>query len=107
MECERAVYNAMTSIFSSCQDLKMKEQEVITDHLRLVFMAGFEEGRKQTAHGKIVLQFKDGREVGRFPDIKTAANYYGVCKSTISKACNGKIKNCLGFQWSIELKEKK
>lgn len=101
MEHELAVVKAMASIYKLAPDLTMEEQEIITHHLRLVWATGYDEGTKQTKHGKSVIQFKDGKQIQIFPDITSAAKSIGVDKSAISKCVNGRTEYCQGFKWKL------
>jgi hypothetical protein len=99
MEQERVVLLAMDSIYTQCPDLTTEEQEIIAHHLRLSFGAGHDEGRKQTAHGKEIIQLKNGKEVQRFSNCQEAANFYKVTKTAISKNATRGTTDKRGFQW--------
>ena len=42
-----------------------------------------------------------------FPDLESAAKAVNVDRKTISKACLGEIKNCVGFYWSYSYRNLK
>jgi len=101
MEQEMSVLKAMDSIYYQAPELTVKEQDIITQHLRLVWAAGYDEGTKQNSHSKPVRQLKDGKEIQTYPSIIAAAKSLGIHKSSIGKNINGKTKHCHGFQWEL------
>ena len=51
---------------------------------------------------KPVIQYKDGKEIARYPSSRAAAKALGVSPSSISAALTGKNHSCAGFQWKFQ-----
>lgn len=67
-------------------------------YLTLAFSIGYNEGRKQTAHGKRVRQMLNGKEIKIWESQQDAANVMKVTKGSISKAVSKNTK-CAGYMW--------
>ena len=78
-------------------------KEDLVVHLERLYAVGFDEGRKQTAHGKSVIQLDcKGNIVAEYANMTEAANHFKVTKSSISKAVNGDIQTAGGFYWRLK-----
>lgn len=52
---------------------------------------------------KIVLQYNlKGDFIKEWPSASEAARFYGICKTSIIKCCNGKQKTSCGFIWKYK-----
>ena len=97
-----AVAKALRSIYNVSQ-IKLCESDwiVIYEHLKQMYAIGFDEGRKQTSHGKPVMQFKNNKFIQEFSDITSAAKSIKVHKSSICKAIK-ENRNCKGYFFKIK-----
>lgn len=62
---------------------------------------GFFTGKKgkDCPNSKLVLQLKNGKEVGRFYGTLEASRKTGICQSNISGCCVGRYKTAGKYQW--------
>lgn len=97
MDQETAV-NKILKILIHQTGIPIEKHNLLEQHLMMLYGIGFDEGRKQNAHGKPVGCFLNDILVEPFPDITTAANKMKVHKSTISKAVIRKTK-CCSYYW--------
>lgn len=74
-----------------------KKWQIIKDHLRWVYIAGYEQGRKSVRSGnqKRVRRCADGRE---FNSVNQAAKSIGVTHTALSKALKNSWE-CCGSKW--------
>lgn len=72
---------------------------LLSYYLNLAYGAGFDEGKKQNAHGKPVMQLKDGKEIKTWPSQWDAEQFYKLSKGALWKALSGKKIKIKGFDW--------
>jgi hypothetical protein len=70
-------------------------------YLELAKAVGFDEGRKQNAHGKAVIQLQNGVAIKTWPSQWDAEKHFKLSKGAIGKAIDKPIK-VKGFEWKRE-----
>jgi hypothetical protein len=106
MQTDEVVVRASISISNTyTKEIPFELAQIIRTHLYLVYGAGVDEGRRQRAHGKPVLQMKDGAIIEEFETAKLAANRFKVHKSSICHAATGMTRTCKGFDWRYKGEE--
>ena len=100
MNQEESCRKAISSILAQINPLNSTDRKVVFNHLKLIYGAGYDEGRKQRSHAKKVAMYKDGVYIKSFDDVTSAANSFHIHKSSISKAIK-KGRNCKGYTWRL------
>jgi len=82
--------------------LQFNKQDVVV-HLERLYAIGFDEGRKQNAHGKCVIQLDvRGNILAEYDNMAAAARKVQLTKHSISKAVNGSSQTAGGFYWRLK-----
>lgn len=90
--------------------LELLERGVITEeneytvftYLQQAYASGYDEGRLQTKHRRPVGRYSsDGKLIKTYPSISAAARAFGVDKTAISKAVNGRATKIAGYNWKF------
>lgn len=81
-----------------------KVEDVLWEYLKMVYAAGYDEGRLQRTKRRAVIQMDmQGKPIKIWDCAKTAARHLDMNESTIRKAALGKINSgkTAGFKWKF------
>jgi hypothetical protein len=94
------VYDEMSSRDLFQRIRSEADVEIAKQYLKQLYAVGFDEGRKQSKHGKPVAQYDmQGNFIKIFGNISIAARSVHRNKGAVQKACAGKSKDSGGYIW--------
>jgi len=71
--------------------------------LKMAYCVGFEDGKKDVANKRAVIQLsKDGEFIKEYSSIADAAKAVCISYQGISTCCRGRIKSSAGYQWKYK-----
>lgn len=106
MNQDESIIRAIESIETQTQGrIGFQDLQVIRHHASLLWVSGYEEGRKVGREGTPVVMMREGAIIRDFDSLADAARFLGCDKVRISEAVGGLRKTYKGFSFRYKGRE--
>jgi len=83
-----------------------EHDDLIVFYISMAYSIGYDEGRKQGSHRRMVAQFDmHGNFIKNYGSLTVAARKVKRTKGAIQKCCAGLSEHCAGYKWKYVIEK--